>query len=96
MVEYTTTIEVDPYEVLDEMGVGDIEDYLESKGIGYYYLCAENDIINQSATLASVIQDSINGDERIAFNVVLALDDTTRELLKKELNDFNKGTARGI
>lgn len=96
LVNYNTDITIDSDEILDEMGVGDIEDYLESKGIGYYYLCAENDIINQSATLASVIQDSINGDERIAFNVVLALDDTTRELLKKELNDFNKGTTRGI
>lgn len=96
MVDYTATIEVDPYEVLDEMGIGDIEEYLNNREVGCYYLCDEDDIINKSATLASFIQDSINGDERIAFNVVLALDDTTRELLKKELNDFNKGTTRGI
>lgn len=96
MVDYTTTIKIDPYEVLDEMGLVDIEEYLDNRGVGYYYLCAEDNIINKSATLASVIQDSIDGDERIVFNVVLALDETTRELLKKELNDFNKGTTRGI
>lgn len=96
MVDYTTTIEVNPYEVLDEMGIGDIEEYLNNREVGCYYLCIEDDIINKSATLASFIQDSIDGDERMAFNVILALDDTTRDLLKKELNDFNKGTARGI
>lgn len=96
LVNYSADITIDSDEILDEMGIGDIEDYLETKGIGYYYLCAEDDIINKSSTLASFIRDSIDESERMAFNVVLQLDDQTRELLKKELNDFNKGTTRGI
>lgn len=96
LVNYNTDITIDSIDILDEMGLSDIEDYLESKNIGYYYLYDKKDIIDKSATLASFIRDSIDESERMAFNVVLQLDDQTRELLKKELNDFDKRTTRGI
>lgn len=96
LVNYNTDITIDSNEILDEMGIGDIEEYLDNIGVGYYYLYDKKDIIDKSATLASFIRDSINESERMAFNVVLQLDDQTRELLKKELNDFDKRTTRGI
>lgn len=92
----TKIVNISPSDILDEMDFSEIEEYLESQGIGYYYLYNENDSIDKATTLASFIQDSIDGSERIAFNVTIALDDQTRELLKKELNDFDKWTTGGI
>lgn len=92
----TKIINVSPSDILDEMDFSEIEEYLEGQGIGYYYLYNENDSIDKATTLASFIQDSIDGSERIAFNVTIALDDQTRELLKKELNDFDKWTTGDI
>lgn len=92
----TKIVNISPSDILDEMDFLEIEEYLKAQGIGYYYLYNEDDSIDKATTLASFIQDSIDGSERIAFNVTIALDDQTRELLKKELNDFDKWTTGGI
>lgn len=92
----TRVADITPSDILDEIDFSEIEEYLDNIGVGYYYLYDKKDIIDKSATLASFIRDSIDESERIAFNVVLSLDDITRELLKKELNDFDKRTTGGI
>lgn len=92
----TKIVNISPSDILDEMDFSEIEEYLNNIGVGYYYLYDKKDIINKSVTLASFIRDSIDESERMVFNVVLQLDDQTRELLKKELNDFDKWTTGGI
>lgn len=92
----TRIIAITPSDILDEMDFSEIQEYLNERDIGFYSLYDKKEVSDIAYTLASFIQESINADERIAFNVVLALDETTRKLLKKELNDFNKGTARGV
>lgn len=93
LIDHTIDITINSDDILDEMGVSDIEEYMEDNGIGYYYLYDEDEIEDQIKALArfmnGILTDKENTKELIN-NLVSMLDSDVLELLKDELNTKSK------
>lgn len=89
LIDYDATITIDSSEILDEMEVQDIEEYMEDNGIGYYYLYEEDDIKDQIKALARFMNELLTNKENtkgLIKQLSSLLNPDTIELLKNELS----------
>lgn len=93
LIDYDANITIDSSEILDEMSVQDIEEYMEDNGIGYYYLYDEDDVKDQIKALARFMNGILTDKEntkKLIDNLISMLDSDVLELLKNELNRKSK------
>lgn len=93
LVDHNIDITIDSSEILDEMSVQDIEEYMEDNGIGYYYLYDEDDVKDQIKALARFMNGILIDKEntkKLIDNLISMLDSDILELLKNELNKKSK------
>lgn len=93
LIDYDTTITINSDDILDELGVSDIEEYLEDQGIGYYYLYDEDDVEDQLQALARFMNELLTNKENtkeLIKQLSSLLNLNTIGLLKDELNKKSK------